>query len=179
MFGLESVQPVSYIDPWRLRFSERLRQLARGKFRVAYLYERPDNSTFRYRAYNMAQVLNEQPEDVSASYFFLGDLVHIEQIATLADVLVVCRVRYDDKVATLIGAFQRRGKRVLFDTDDLVFDSSYTHLLMNTLDVNTDEPAFWDHWFAYTSRMGATLRLRAAAHGNHSQFHEPRAAGDF
>ncbi len=159
MFLLDDIQPVAYCDPWHLPLQERVRTLARGKTRVAYFAEKGDYSTFRYRVYNMAQVVNADGGDVSAGYFFPGDLHRLDEIADLADLLVVCRTRYDQRVHHLIGAFHKRRKKVLFDTDDLVFDTRYLHLLMHTLDVDMENPQNWDTWFAYCSRVGATLRL--------------------
>ena len=159
MFGLEEVPVVAHRDPWLMPLARRLRMLAAGRRRVAYFYEQPDNSTFRYRVYNMAQVLNESAAEVSASYFFLEDLAELEQIADLADLLVICRTRYDYRIADLVTAFKARGKRVLYDTDDLVFNVEYAHLLMTTLDIEPRNWDQWNHWFAYTSRLGATLRL--------------------
>jgi glycosyltransferase involved in cell wall biosynthesis len=161
VFGLESVPPVAYTDPWVLPLGQRLRALHQGKKRVAYFYELADNSTFRYRIYNMAQVLNEAPAEVSASWFFLDDLPLLGQgrgLADIADILVICRTRYDHRVAQLIASFRARGKRVLYDTDDLVFDPAFAHLLITTLDLDPRDPRVWDDWFAYTSRLGATLR---------------------
>ena len=161
MFGLDSVGPVAYADPWALPLGERLQKLHQGRRRVAYFYELADNSTFRYRIYNMAQVLNEAPDEVSASWFFLDDLAQLppgSSLADIADLLVICRTRYDHRVAQLIASFRARGKRVLYDTDDLVFDPAYAHLLITTLDLDPRDPRVWDDWFAYTSRLGATLR---------------------
>ena len=78
MFALSEIPPVPYADPWDVPLQERLRTLASGRRRVAYFYERADNSTFRYRIYNMAQVLNDDSGDVSASWFFLADLYRLE-----------------------------------------------------------------------------------------------------
>lgn len=133
MLGLEDIAPVAYRDPWALPLGDRLRALCRGRRRVAYFYELADNSTFRYRVYNMAQVLNERPDEVSAGYFFLDDLPQVPNLADLADLLVICRTRYDHRVANLVATFRARGKRVLYDTDDLVFDPDYAHLLVATL----------------------------------------------
>ncbi|HEX9719216.1 MAG TPA: glycosyltransferase family 1 protein [Ramlibacter sp.] len=159
MFSLASIAPVKYEDPWNLPLRDRVRSLARGRQRVAYFYEKADNSTFRYRVYNMVHVLNSGGNATSAAYFFLADLHRLEEIAELADVLVICRTRYDHRVNHLVGAFRRRGKRVLFDTDDLVFNTEYAHLLVKTLDLDITNPQVWDDWFAYTSRLGATLKL--------------------
>ena len=159
MYALSSIPAVAYRPPWMQSLQDRLRTLARGKRRVAYFYENPDNSTFRYRVYNMAQVLNHGAGDVSAAYFFLGDLHRLDEIADLADMLVICRTRYDHQVNHLIDAFRVRRKKVLYDTDDLVFNLDYVHLLIKTLDVDVNDQQLWNHWFSYLGRLGATLKL--------------------
>jgi len=159
MFDL-NVSPVPYADPWLQPLSERLAMLYRRKVRVAYFYEEPNNSTFRYRAYNMVQVLNEPDAgDVSASYFFLSDSDRFDEIADAADLLVICRSRYCHQVNGLITKFRARGKRVLFDVDDLVVDTDYAHLVVATLGLDVTQKGVWDDWFAMIARMHQTLRL--------------------
>ena len=158
-----STPALPFRPPWDVSLPERMRMLASGRSSVAYFYEKVDDSTFRYRIYNMTQVLNSPGDDVSASYFFLEDLHRLQDIADLADLLVICRARYDQRVNHLINAFRCRGKRVLFDVDDLVFDTDYGHLIQRTLDQDLERAEVWDHWFAYSSRIGTTLRLCDAA----------------
>lgn len=159
MFVLD-VPAVSYSDPWLLPLSRRLVALQRGEKRVAYFYEEPNNSTFRYRAYNMAQVLNESVDSqVSGSYFFLADRDRFDEIADAADLLVVCRSRYCHEVNGLITKFRARGKRVLFDVDDLVVDTDYAHLVVATLGLDVTQKGVWDDWFAMIARMNQTLKL--------------------
>lgn len=149
-----------YLDPWLQPLNERLRQLRAGRQRVAYYYESANNSTFRYRAYNMAQVLNAEPEGgVSASWFFHDDLHAVDSIADLADRLVICRSGYDHHVAQLMARFRARGKPVLFDCDDFVFNTDYTHLIIDTLGLDQANPRVWEDWFGMIGRMGQTLRL--------------------
>lgn len=156
---LANIPAVPYADPWAIPLHERIRALARGTRRVAYYYESANNSTFRYRAYNMAQVLNDANDsDVSASYFFEEDLHSVDKIAELADVLVICRSMYNRHINQLVNTFRVRGKRVLFDIDDFVFNSSYAHLIINTLDQDVDHIGVWNDWFAWTGRLGETLR---------------------
>ena len=158
------VPEVAYRDPWNLPLGTRRQTLLRGRRRIAYFYEEPNNSTFRYRAYNMVQVLNETGEsEISAAYFFLDDLRDVDNLADLADVLVVCRSRYCHRVHELIWSFRRKNKRVFFDVDDLVFNPDHVHLIMDTLDQDPDNQALWDYWYAYTGRMGAALKLCDAA----------------
>lgn len=154
------IAEVPYSDPWNVPLHERIKALARGKQRVAYFYETANNSTFRYRAYNMVQVLNDETNrEVSASYFFMNDLHRMDEIAEYADLLVICRSGYSHRINQLVTRFRTQRKRVLFDIDDLVFNPSYAHLIISTLDQDTDNSELWDYWFAYTSRMGETLRL--------------------
>lgn len=149
----------AYADPWRQPLTERLAAMAAGRHRVAYFYGTPDSSTFRYRAYNMVQALALDPGcAVQASYFFRDDLDHLDEIAELADVLVVCREGYDHGLAALMARFRSRGKRVLFDVDDFVFNADFTHLLMDTLCVDKRQPELWRFWFSALASMGATLK---------------------
>ncbi|WP_210270238.1 glycosyltransferase [Aureimonas sp. ME7] len=147
-----------YADPWHASLSYRLSKLRRGGYRVAYFYEQPDNSTFRYRVFNMIEAIDKGLAGVSASYFHLGDSGSFDEIVSAADVLVICRARYGDGVATLISLARQRGVRVLFDVDDLVFDTQYVHLLTKSLAQSMSTDADWDFWFAYVGRIGATLR---------------------
>lgn len=165
MLPLDAFPAADYSDPWDIPLPRRLRMLAAGRRRAAYFYEMADNSTFRYRVYNMAQVLNAEAGEWSASFFFKDDLalVRPDELAELADLLVICRTQYDHRVNHLTTAFRNRGKRVLFDVDDLVFNLEYAHELMSTLDQNLDLPDLWNGWFAYIGRIQTTLRSCDAA----------------
>ena len=159
MLSLETIPAVVYTDPWVIPLTERLRMLAAGHTRVAYFYERADNSTFRYRVYNMVQAINSANQGIAASFFFLDDLHRLQEIADLADLLVICRTRYDHRVNHLITAFRQRRKRVLFDIDDCVFNTDYAHLILSTLGGDPADPEAWQYWFSYIGRLGATLKL--------------------
>ena len=153
------IPPVPYTDPWQgLGFDERLGALLAGSPRIAYYYAAPDSSTFRYRVYNVIEALNAFEPDASAAWFSEFDGVAALQAVENADVLVLCRSRYSRGVASLLQRARALGTTVLFDVDDLVFDTRLTHLIMETLDEAIDEPQL-DYWFSYISRIATTLRL--------------------
>jgi len=157
---LADLPPTPYSDPWNIPLSQRLKMLMAGQRRIAYFYESANNSTFRYRAYNMVQVLNSQSKDgCCGSYFFLEDWHCINEIADAADVLVICRSGYSHKINQMITKFRSRRKRIYFDIDDFVFDTAYTHLVVDTLGLDQEDPRVWDDWFAMMGRMGQTLRM--------------------
>ncbi|MDN3563398.1 glycosyltransferase [Paeniroseomonas aquatica] len=149
---------IDYRDPWMQSFDTRLLQLARGHPRVAYFYEAPDTSTFRYRVFNMIEALAECRPDIGAAWFCSADLEHMETILDRCDTLVICRMRYSLGLARLIAAARSRGRRVLFDVDDLIFDARFTHLVLETLDQEVTDAAF-DFWYGYIGRVGGTMRL--------------------
>lgn len=148
-----------FIEPWNLTFEERIRKCYDSDISIAYYYEEPNNSTFRYRAYNMAQVINEFGAGrVKASYFFKKDLAYINEISDATDILVICRTRYDSSLSRLVEKYKIKNKTVYFDVDDLVFDTKYNHLILSSLNSDLGSEKVWDDWFAYTSRMGAALK---------------------
>ncbi|PXV57258.1 Glycosyl transferases group 1 [Dyella jiangningensis] len=162
-------QPVhAYQDPWNIPFETRFRELCDGARRVAYFYERPDTSTFRYRVYNMIQVLRELGSDIGAGFFGLDDREHLNRVVDAADVIVICRTKYNQHVNQMITRAKLQGKRVIFDVDDLVFNTDYAHLILRTLDQSIEANETWDHWFGWIGRMGATLRMCDAAIGTNS-----------
>jgi glycosyltransferase involved in cell wall biosynthesis len=147
-------------DPWEAEsFASRIAALRRGKTRVAYYYDLPDNSTFRYRAYNMIQALRGHGGGFSASWFCRADSGHFDRIVDCCDVLVICRARYADRLASMIEQAKNLGRRVIFDVDDLVVDTQYAHLLMATLNQDTGGEAQLDYWFGYIARLTAVLQL--------------------
>jgi len=156
-----TVEPVAYQPPWDVSFDDRMAMMMRGSPRAAYYYAVPDTSTFRYRAYNVAQSLGARPRGkAAAAWFTEAELDRMGDVLDACDVLVLCRNSlYNDRVARLAAQARARNRRILFDVDDLVFDPAYVHLLVDTLDQDMCSAATWDYWFAYVGRVGATYAL--------------------
>lgn len=153
------VPVVPYEDPWATPLAQRLAGMCQGRRRVAYYYDVPDSSTFRYRGYNMAQALAlDGAGPWRGGCFYRADLAHRHELAQQADVLVVCRAGYDHTLAALLAAFRAEGKPVLYDVDDFVFDPGFIHLLMDTLCVDKRQPEFWRFWQATLAAQQATLQ---------------------
>ena len=151
--------PVPFLPPWDRDFDDRLRVLMQGSPRAAYFYEKPDAATFRYRVFNMAMALADRVGGPSAAWFDRDDWDRMDQVLDSCDVLVICRARYNSRIARLIERARARAKRVLFDVDDLVFDTRYVHLLVETLGLNVIDERIWEDWFAMCSRLEAVFRL--------------------
>ncbi len=154
------ISQIPFQPPWELSFEDRVADLAKRERRIAYFYEKPDTSTFRYRVFNMVAAINSAPElGISASWFTLADLRRADRFIDQADVLVVCRTRYDAEVNRMIGRARARKIPILFDIDDFVFDTGYIPLILDALDLDLESQKVLDSWFASIGRIGATLRL--------------------
>jgi hypothetical protein len=162
--AVKCMAPVEYSDPWAAPqaagFADRLRALGRGRQRIAYFYETPDTSTFRYRVWNMIEAIDSAGgHDVSAAWFCRADLGEMDRFIDRADVLVLCRTRYSASINRLITRARARGVRILFDVDDLVFDPRHAELIMETHGADADSEAVLSYYFSYITRLGAVLRL--------------------
>ena len=151
---------IKYTDPWLSSYDERLQQLVAQPRRVAYFYEYPDTSTFRYRVFNPGLTLAANPKHGSSgAWFDHRDLSTDDSFIDAADALVICRARYNAGIARMAARARARGIPVLFDCDDLVFDPSRVHLLMDSLSLDQSSEPVWDIWFAQIGRIGTTLHL--------------------
>ena len=153
--------PPAFPDPWAPTLDERVRTVtADGAHTVAYVYEVPDTSTFRYRVFNMVEALglDEPDQRISATWFTRAELPILERLIGNVNTLIICRTRYTERLDSLVTRARAGGCRVLFDVDDLVFDTRYVSLVLETLDRSPGE-AMLDEWFAAMSRVGAMLRL--------------------
>ena len=158
-----SVPQFDYTHPWDIDFETRFAMLVAGSPRAAYIYSRPDTSTFRYRCYNVAQSLATQTGP-SASWFTERDMDRMDSVLANCDVLILCRnALYAGWLAKIAAKARALGIPIAFDVDDLVFDASYTHLLMDTLGLNTDDDATLDYWYGYCGRVAATFQLADTA----------------
>jgi glycosyltransferase involved in cell wall biosynthesis len=153
--------PPEFPDPWAPSIEERVRRVtASAGHTVAYVYEVPDTSTFRYRVFNMVEALGGDPSDerISATWFTGAELPNLERLIGDVKTLVICRTRYTARLDNLVTRARAAGCRVLFDVDDLIFDNRYVNLVLETLDRPSTE-VLLDEWFAAMSRLGAMLRL--------------------
>lgn len=148
----------AFNDPWKRAFQDRYDALRRGGVRVAYYYDYPDRATFRYRVYNMLQVIGRYCSDVSASWFCFADGEKLDRIVDAADVLVICRSRYSTAVSRMISRARSLRRLVIYDIDDLVVDIDKVHLVVNSLGLDEKDDGVWAEWFSYVARLAAVMR---------------------
>ncbi|MGN0482360.1 MAG: glycosyltransferase [Lachnospiraceae bacterium] len=146
--------------PWEISLSNRIQKMLEAKKNgikvVVYLYEVSDTSTFRYRVYNMCQAL-ELGLRWHGTYFFKNELKEIQHLIDQMDLLVIARFKWCRELEEMIRLLKKKKKKIAFDTDDLVYDTKYAPLIMNTLSVEESENRL-EYWFSYIGRMEMSLK---------------------
>jgi glycosyltransferase involved in cell wall biosynthesis len=140
-------------EPWNITLWDRLKEITESAgSKVAYIYEQPDTSTFRYRTYNMCQALRYSTR-WTGSYFFEKELPFLTDYLDRIDVVIFVRTRWSLAMDAFLHAAKNRKIPVIFDMDDLVCDVSMLPVIMNTLNVDFDHPQAYEYWFSYVSRL--------------------------
>ncbi|MFP4352226.1 MAG: glycosyltransferase [Puniceicoccaceae bacterium] len=130
-------------------FDDRIAALRAGTCRIVFLYEARDFGSFRYRCYAPARILNRREAGV-ASWFFQDEIPLLEQALDGVERIVLARMPWSNSLDRLLARARARGIELVFDTDDLVFDSRHSPLICNILRTRNRIEA--DYWFAYVAR---------------------------
>src|SRR5262245_42766732 len=159
MFLTAATPPVPYDVSSLCPLDSRIVAMTARNRRIAYYYDAPDTSTFRYRVLNMIHSLEAWTDgETSASWFCKADLGSMDRFIDRADALVVCRARYTPVIDQMVARAHARRVPVIFDCDDLVFDPAYAPIVMSSVETPKDEAGL-DFWHALMSRHSAVMRL--------------------
>jgi hypothetical protein len=95
---------------------------------IAYITNRHDPATMRYRVYNYAAAFRSAGIAITTVDFEEASFADVEH----ADVLVFCRVPETPALCEIIARFRSMGRPVVYDIDDLVFDPDRIEYLRAT-----------------------------------------------
>lgn len=142
----------NFVYPWKnSTVYDRLQFLGKEKIKIVYIYEKPDNSTFRYRVYNMCEVLNKSAQ-FSAMYLFVSELDFLLKYIERVDFIVLVRVRWSIELDKVFLKAAKKNIKVYFDVDDLIYDINQIPLIMAALGIKESEYSY-NYWFSYISRI--------------------------
>ena len=153
------IKTKNILEPWAFSFEDRVKYFKEakksGKKVAAYYSKGPDSSTYRYRVYNVWEILN-QSEEWRAIFFYRNETEFLKKIIPEADLFIFSRQsRWDKKIAELNQIAKHSNVPVLFDLDDLVFDKKYAMTVVNTI----GETNNFDYWIPYFDRIQKTAEM--------------------
>jgi len=143
---------------WAEPLAARIGQLMRRPKRVAWIYRTPDTSTFRYRVANMVAAINhDESSDIGAAWFSETELDSINHLVGRLDALVLVRYPFSAPLQRLVDRARHHDVRLIFDSDDLVFDPELVQVVMDAVGADREDFRNWQLWFAYMAQLNATM----------------------
>lgn len=140
--------------PWeRENLSLRIEKLLKNKNKeiIVYIYQKPDVSCFRYRAYNMCETL-ESSKHCKAIYFFLNELNTLIKYLNYIKHIVIVRMRWSQILEHFICKAYSKNIKLFYDIDDLIYDIKKIPFVMNTINIPLTEENC-DFMFSHASRL--------------------------
>ncbi len=141
-------------EPWNILMESRIRKLIDKNNKnknVVYIADVVNGTSFRYRVYNMCQAL-EYSNAWNATFFIESELKFLKKYLDKIDILIFSRTKWSLEYEIFLTYCKKYDIKLVFDVDDLVFDSRDIAILMNTLNIKLDENGY-DWWFSYFSRI--------------------------
>lgn len=157
---LEESEEGHFLDPWMISLEKRKEiaknALKEGKKLALYYVEKPDSSTFRYRCFNTLQATRNSKK-WQAVYFFKDELNTVKKMVPKSSVLIMGRQSGQEKtVEKLIKLAHENKIKVGLDIDDLVFDTKYLDVMLDTIGEKTNQ-SYWVAYFASVQSMAKQM----------------------
>lgn len=96
-----------------------------SKKKIVFLYEKSRSlpSTFRYRGYNMSQILNHSDE-INSTYLFIDEDYEYEYLMSNIkniQAISIIRLPYTFRLKKILEIAKQNNIKIIFDLDDLIF----------------------------------------------------------
>lgn len=103
-----------------------------NKKNVVYIKDVFDNSTFRYRAYNVMQSM-ENSDKYTVSAFLVREIYMLYDIVDKIDIIVFQRAKWSFELENFINFLKDRQKIIIYDMDDMIYDTAYVPEYLNSI----------------------------------------------
>lgn len=131
-------------------FSTRYYQLLNSKKKnVIYIKDVFDNSTFRYRTYNVMEAM-ENNSKYFVTCFLIKELYSIYDLISKIDLIILQRAKWSFELESFIRIIKQNKIPVIYDMDDLIYHTKYVPKYLNSIGDYRDSTV--DAFFALAKR---------------------------
>ena len=131
-------------------FNDRYFKILNSKKKnVIYIKEVFDNSTFRYRAYNVIETM-DLSNNYCVSCFLVDELKKIYNIIDKIDIFIFQRSKWNFEIATFMAILKEKNKIIVYDMDDMIYDTRFVPEYLNSISYYDDSTI--DSFFALSKR---------------------------
>lgn len=103
-----------------------------NKKNVVYIKDYFDNSTFRYRAYNVIESM-DLSEKYCVTCFLVDELNGIYNLVDEIDIFIMQRAKWSFELSNFITYLKMNNKIVIYDMDDMIYSSKYVPEYLNSI----------------------------------------------
>lgn len=154
-----SIQRLSLYERCKL-----VEEYSRCKFNIAALlcdYDEASQHTYRYRAYNIHQLMYSDSYKWKFVYFFIDELGELERLFPKINVITLLRLKWTFELEGFVRIAKDQNICILYDMDDLAFDIDYLPVYMDT----TNRPQTEDSYQRTFSTVARNFLLASRADG--------------
>lgn len=102
-----------------------------NKKNIIYLKDIFDNSTFRYRTYNMMQAMEESSK-YHVNCFLIEEIDFLIQNLNKISCVILQRCKWSFKLESFIYLLKQNRIKIIYDMDDLIYDPKYVPNYLNS-----------------------------------------------
>lgn len=131
-------------------FSTRYHQLLNSKKKnIIYIKDVFDNSTFRYRTYNVMEAM-ENNFKYFVTCFLVSELYSIYKLLSKIDLIILQRAKWSFELESFIRIVKEKKIPIVYDMDDLIYHTKYVPKYLNSIGDYRDFTV--DSFFALSKR---------------------------
>lgn len=103
-----------------------------NKKNIIYIKDVFDNSTFRYRTYNVIESMANS-EKYHVTCFLIKELYSIYNILDKIDLVILQRAKWSFELESFIRYLRKKNIKMIYDMDDLIYHTKYVPKYLNSI----------------------------------------------
>lgn len=137
-------------------FEERYKKIKNSNKRnVIYIKDTFDNSTFRYRTYNVIETMDDSKK-YCVSCFLVEELNKIYDIVDKIDIFIFQRAKWSFEISNFMYYLKKKKKIIIYDMDDMIYSPKYVPEYLNSISYYDDISI--DSFFALSKRYELIIK---------------------
>lgn len=117
------------IDDFSVRYSRLMNSKKRN---IIYIKDVFDNSTFRYRTYNVMEAMKNN-DKYFITCFLIKELYSIYNLLNKIDIVILQRAKWSFELESFIRVLKQKKIPIIYDMDDLIYHTKYVPKYLNSI----------------------------------------------
>jgi len=103
-----------------------------NKKNIIYIKDVFDNSTFRYRTYNVMESMKDS-DKYYVTCFLINELYSIYDVLDKVNLVILQRAKWSFELESFIRVLRKKNIKIIYDMDDLIYHTKYVPKYLNSI----------------------------------------------